>query len=262
MALELWPLLLALGFAGGVISGWLGIGGGIVMAPLLLYMPPLMSGVALDMKDVAALTMAQGFFAAFSGAIAHRRRRLVSRDLVLYMGSSVVVGSGAGAVVSKFVGADLLKGIFAALALAAAALMLLANDEEGRDGGGDAVAFSKSLACASSVLLGFLLGMVGQAGAFILIPVMLYLLKIPTRIAIGSSLGIVVLSAAAGLAGKLLTAQVPLRHAVALVMGALLGAQIGSLVSIRTRPRTLRQALAAVIGLVAAGVWWDLLVTG
>lgn len=258
MILEMLPLFATLGFLGGVLSGWLGIGGGIVMAPLLLYVPPLVSGAALDMKGVAGLTMAQGFFAALSGVIAHRRHGAVCKRLVAYMGVSTLVGSAAGSVSSQFVQPGLLEGIFAALALVAAGSMFLPK-EEGRIQDAEAVAFHKGLALVVPLILGFLLGMVGQAGAFILIPVMLYLLKIPTRIAIGSSLGVVFLSASAGLFGKLITGQVPLLPAVALVLGALAGAQVGGYFSVRTRTETLRHVLAFVIAFVALGIWYDLL---
>lgn len=123
----------------------------------------------------------------------------------------------------------------------------------------EAVEFHRALAFGIPLILGFLLGMVGQAGAFILIPVMLYVLKIPTRIAIGSSLGIVFVSASAGLFGKLITDQVPLLQASALVIGALAGAQVGSYLSVRTETRTLRRALASLIALVAMGMGYGLL---
>jgi len=252
-------LLFNLGFLGGILSGWLGIGGGIVMAPLLLYAPALLDVGQLTMKEVAGLTMAQGFFAALSGGIVHKRHGAVCKKLILYMGSSILVGSFIGSVMSRFAPAELLKGVFAALALAAAGLMLFPKAERGAVKDADAVEFDRGLALLIPLILGFFLGMVGQAGAFILIPVMLYVLKIPTRIAIGSSLGIVFLSASAGLFGKLITGQVPLLQAAALVLGAFVGAQVGSYLSVRTETRTLRRALASLIALVAIGMGYELL---
>lgn len=252
-------LFLSLGVVGGTISGWLGIGGGILMTPLLLYVPPLFGFGQLDMKEVTGLTMAQGFFAALSGGIVHHRHRSVSKRLVLSMGASIVVGSSLGAILSKFVQGELLKGLFAALALFASGLMFLPKEDVDRGKDPEAVTFHKGLALVIPLILGFLLGMVGQAGAFILIPVMLYILKIPTRIAIGSSLGVVFLSASAGLLGKLITGQVPLLPALNLALGALLGAWAGSHLSRRTAPRTLRLTLAFIIALVAMRMWYELL---
>lgn len=257
--MTLLTLLFNLGFAGGILSGWLGIGGGIVMAPLLLYAPLLFGVGQLNMKEVAGLTMAQGFFAALSGGIAHKRHGQVSKKLILYMGSGILAGSFIGSIMSKFAPAELLEGIFAALAFVAAGLMFFPKEDGGAIKDAEAVEFHRGLALVIPFILGFLLGMIGQAGAFILIPVMLYVLKIPTRIAIGSSLGIVFISASAGLFGKLITGQVPLLQAAALILGASIGAQVGSYLSVRTGTRTLRRALASLIALVAIGMGYELL---
>ena len=63
-------LFLALvGAAVGFLSGLLGIGGGIVMFPLLLYVPPLLGLGGIDVKSITGLTMAQGFFAALTAML-------------------------------------------------------------------------------------------------------------------------------------------------------------------------------------------------
>ena len=67
-----------------------------------------------------------------------------------------------------------------------------------------------------------------KAGSFILIPLRVYVLRVPTRFAIGSNLRIILFAALAGLGRKLGTAQVPLFLALALVGGAALVAQAGA----------------------------------
>lgn len=249
----------ALGIIGGFFSGLLGIGGGILMTPLLLYVPPLLHTGNLDMKVVAGLTMAQGLAGSLSGVVAHNRFRFVSRRLVTVMGGSIAVASLIGAVLSKHVRGEALLGLFALMALVAAVMMFLPKREDGDEVAADQVSFNAPLAIAVAAMVGFLGGMVGQGGAFIIIPLMLYVLNVPTRITIGSSLGIVFFSALAGFIGKVSTHQIPLSLAAALVAGVLPGAQIGAHFSKGTKTRTLRYVLACVIAVTALRMGWQVL---
>lgn len=252
-------LIFTLGFVGGCAAGLFGIGGGIVMTPLLLYVPPLVGAGALDMKAVAGLTMTQGLAGSLSGVLAHYRYRLVCRRLVAVMGGSIALASLAGALLSKDLPADVLLGLFAFMALAAAAMMFVPKREDGENGKAEQVQFNVVLAVLVAAVVGFLGGMVGQGGAFILIPLMLYVLNLPTRITIGSSLGIGFFSALAGFVGKLGTQQIPLTLALVLVTGVLPGAQVGAWCSKATQPSTLRYVLACLIFLTALGMGWQLL---
>ncbi|MFQ5576338.1 MAG: sulfite exporter TauE/SafE family protein, partial [Anaerolineae bacterium] len=168
----------------------------------------------------------------------------------------------SGAVVSRWVTNNILGGVFATLALVAAILMFIPQPQRDVDVPPGEVNFSKGKAVAIAAVIGFLGGLVGQGGSFILIPLMLFVLKIPTRIALGSNLAIVFMSAMAGFAGKVSTGQVPMLPAIALVLGALPGAQIGGYASKRTRPATLRAILAGAIALAAARIWYDIITRG
>lgn len=249
---------LGMGLVGGVFSGFFGIGGGILMVPILLYFPPTLGLPALDMRAVAGLTMVQGFFAAAVGVFSHWQGRHVCKRLVLLIGGSALGGSLLGALSSAIVSPHSLQVIFALLALAAGGLMLLPRPEADREADPDTIRFSLPLAVTFSLGLSFLLGMVGQAGAFIYIPVMIHILRVPTRITVGSSLGIVTLTASAGLIGKLATGQVPLALGLLLAAGAMLGARVGGQFSRRVQAHTLRHALAGLILISAARIWLDI----
>ena len=82
---------------------------------------------------------------------------------------------------------------------------------------------------------------------------------IPLRVTIGSSLGITALASAAGLAGKVITGQVPWPLALTVAAGAVPGAQVGAYVSRRVPTRLLKAVLFALVAATALGTWWDLL---
>ncbi len=246
-------LLVLLGFGGGLLSGMLGIGGGIIMTPLLLYV------AGLDMRAVAGLTIVQSLFSASCGVLVHRKFKHVHWGLLAYMGAATLAASLAGAVASRYVSGQLLLALFAALAVVAAGLMFVPTRDGDGEATSDAVSFNRGMALGVACSVGFLGGMVGQSGAFILIPVMLHVLRVPTRVTIGTSLGVVLCAAAAGTAGKVLTGQVPYGLAAALVAGTLVGAQAGARLSHKIPARALRAALALLIALTAVKMWWDIL---
>lgn len=252
-------LIFGLGFTISVLSGFVGIGGGIIMAPALLYLPPLVGVGRLGMREVAGLTITQGLFACLSGALGHHKHHHVHRRLVFWMGGSIVVAALAGAVISRWIANEAMMAIFAGLAILAAVLMCLPKEDRDEGGRADAHAFHLPLAVIIAITVGLLGGIVGQGGSFILIPLMLHILKLPTRVVIGSNLALVFLSSLAGFGGKLATGQVPPVPAVLIVIGALPGAQVGSVLSQRTKPRWLRTVLAVVIGLAALRIAADVL---
>jgi uncharacterized membrane protein YfcA len=256
-------ILIALGFIGAIVAGLVGVGGAIVMIPLLLYVPPLVGQPALDIHTISGITMAQVAAAGLAGLLGHLHHRPVRSTLVTTLGSGMMAGSLVGAALSRLVPPRGLTALFAALALAAAVVMFGLP----RSGRGKAVArlpehpkkANPYLAVASGLAVGLLVGMVGAGGGFLLVPLMIYVLHVPLRHAISASLAIVVLSGVAGMIGKAVTGQIDWIPAVALVTGALPGARLGASLSRRMKTELLSLVLAVIIGLVSLKMWWEIL---
>lgn len=242
----------------GFFSGLLGIGGGILMFPLLHYLPQVFGFDAIGVKNITGLTMVQGFFASLSAMLFYQKQGLVNKSLVWTLGLSLFLSSLAGSFASIAVPDNVLLFIFGALALTAAALMFIPRSYARDDLTEDMVSFHKPSAIVMGISVGFLVGLVGQGGAFITIPLMLYVLKIPLRVALGSTLAIGLFSATAGTIGKVATGQVPFAMAGALLIGAVPVAKAGAWVSKRTRTQYLRWLLALIITATALKIWADL----
>jgi hypothetical protein len=249
-------LLIGLAFAGAFLSGLVGVGGAIVMIPLLLYAPPLVGLPTLEIRTIAGITIVQVTAAAFAGLLGHRPG--INRDLFMALGPSMVVASFAGGLASGFIEPVFLEAVFAAMATLAAAVMLLLRRRTAPELDGPTT-FSRPAAVGTGAGVGFAAGLLGAGGAFFLIPVMLYGLKIPVRMTVGTSLAVVAISGLAGLSGKAVTGQIDWILAAALVVGALPGARLGAYVSGRTRTDRLVVVLGVVILLVAVRVWVGLL---
>lgn len=253
MSVAMAATLVGLGATGGFASGLLGIGGALIMIPLLLYVPPLLGVGSLDVKTVAAITMVQVFVAALTGMLAHRRYDAVNAEVAWIGGTAMAAGSFLGALLSRYAPDRSLLVVFALMATLAIVLMLVPLDSH--EPAPTRYSPVRIVAVAGGV--GLAAGFVGAGGAFLLVPLLLVVVGVPVRVTIGSSLAITAMAAMAGVAGKLLTGQVPPGPAAAVALGALPGAPLGAAVSRRLGVGPLRVILLVFITLTAARVWWD-----
>jgi uncharacterized membrane protein YfcA len=253
------PLVLfALAFCGAFVSGLVGVGGAIVMIPLLYYVPPLLGAGELTIKEVAGLSMTQVLAAALVGAWSHGRHALVHRRLAWVGGSAMAAGALLGALLSSHVPGRALLATFAVMATLALLLMFVSPAEPtpGHEGP-TAVPFHRASAAGLPGVIGLAAGVVGAGGAFLLVPVMVGVMRIPMRLSIGTSLAMVGMSAVAGFLGKAMTGQVPLWPAATVVLGSLSGAPLGGRVSRRVPVTVLRAVLVGIIIVVMLRVWLD-----
>ena len=256
--MDIYLLISGLGLLTGFVSGLLGIGGGIIMAPLLLFVPPLFGFVSLSMQVVAGLTIVQGLVACVAGAMTHRKFHFVSGRLSVYMGTTIFIAALAGGAGARYVDNGVLLFIFAGLAASASILMLVPKKGDAEKPDVDRLFFRPWRAITSAAGVGLLGGLVGQGGSFILIPLMNTFVQIPTRIAIGSNLAIVLLSTAAAFIGKAITGQIVWLLTVPIVLTVPLATYIGGQVSRHVPVCWLRRILGLVIGIAAFRIWFSL----
>lgn len=253
-------VLFLAGLGIGFLSGLLGIGGAVLLAPILIFVPPWLGLTPIAPHQVAAIAIIQALAAALAGLPAHWQRGVVQPTLALTMGITATIAATLGAILSLFLDNQAFLVLFASMSTLAVALMLLPRRDDHVTVDSSQIRFSIPLAIAVSAVISFLGSLVGSSGSFLLTPAMLYVLKIPMRVAVGTMLAVVVMAAAAGSVGKVVTGQVPWTLAAVVVVGALQGARWGSKRSAHVPADTLRWLFAAAVMVASVGLWQKVLV--
>jgi len=259
MTVELFLLLLSLAGLAGFGAGFIGVGGGVLLFPLLFYLPPYFGLEPIGAKTAAALVSSEVFFAGVIGGAAHWRKGRVHKKLMLVGALASAAGALFGGVGSKWVSEWFLLLLFGVVTVIAGLMMFLPGPPDERENRGiESIQVPSLPLAAISFAVGVVAGLLG-AGNFLFVPLFIYILKIPIRITIGSSLVIYVLSSFSGFLGKLLTGQIPFVMTIAVVIGVSAGAIAGEMCHSRVSPRVLRHAFSVVIAIVAVRIWLTLL---
>jgi hypothetical protein len=246
-----------IGFIGSYISGMLGIGGSIIKYPMLLYIPPLVGFTAFTAHEVSGISAVQVFFATIGGVWAYRKGGYLNKTLIIYMGVSILIGSFIGGYGSRFMSEDGINIVYGVLALIATVMMFV--PKKGIDNKPlDEVTFNKPLAAILALIVGVGAGIVGAAGAFLLVPIMLVVLKIPTRMTIASSLAITLISSIGATVGKVTTGQVEYFPAAIMVVASLIAAPLGAMAGKKVNTKILQTVLALLILGTTIKVWMDI----
>lgn len=250
-------VVFAIGFIGSFISGMLGIGGSIIKYPMLLYIPPLLGVGLYSAAEVAGISAVQVFFATIGGVWAFRKGGYLNKRLIIAMGSSVLLGSFIGGFGSDYLSDDVINLVYGVMAIIAAVMMFVPK-KQNEDVRGE-IEFNLPVAIISSFIVGVGSGIVGAAGAFLLVPIMLVVLKIPTRITIASSLAITFLSSIGSTVGKIVTDQVLYGPAIVMIIASLIAAPLGANAGKKMNTKILQAILAVLISATAIKIWIDII---
>ncbi len=276
-------LLLGLGGGVGILSGVFGVGGGFLMTPLLIFIgiPPAVA-VATEANQIVA--------SSFSGVLAHWRRRTVDFKMGLVLLAGGLVGSAIGVQIFAYLRelgqVELLVSLCYVVFLGAVgALMFIESIRAWRRTTGGRAAprrrhhwshglpfkmrFRASNLYISAIppfmvgaLVGVLAAIMGVGGGFIMVPAMIYLLGMATTVVVGTSLfQIMFVTGATTLMHAMLNQTVDGILAVLLLVGGVIGAQIGVRVGPKLKAEQLRVLLALLVLIVCAKMGYDLVRT-
>jgi len=275
-------LLLGLGGLVGVLSGMFGVGGGFLMTPLLFFIgiPPAVA-VATEANQIVA--------SSFSGVLAHLRRKTVDLKMgtVLLIGG--LIGAALGVVVFNYLKSlgqvDLLVRLCYVVFLGVIGSLMFVESLNAirKVRGGAAPTRRKNtlihklpfkmrfrvsglyISVIPPLLVGLSVGILaaimGVGGGFIMVPAMIYLLGMPTKVVVGTSLfQIIFVTGFTTLLHATTNYTVDVVLAVLLLVGGVIGAQIGTRIGVRMKAEQLRILLALMVLAVCGKLAFDLLV--
>lgn len=251
-------VIFLIGFIGSFVSGMLGVGGSIIKYPMLLYIPPLFGLAAFSAHEVSGISAVQVLFASIAGVWAFRKGGYLNKSLIAYMGVSILIGSFIGSYGSSFLSEEGVNIVYGVLAVVAAVMMFIPKKQVD-DIPLNEVTFNKPLAAILALIVGVGSGIVGAAGGFMLVPIMLTVLKIPTRMTIATSLAVTFISSIGGTAGKLMTGQVDYGPAIIMIIASVIAAPLGAKLSKNMNTKVLQMILALLIAGTAVKIWLDIL---
>jgi hypothetical protein len=228
----------------GLALGMVGAGGSILTVPALIY------GLGLSVHDAVPASLVLVGLIAAVGAVTHARDKTVRLDVALRFGVAGIAGALLGARLSRLVEGRLLLTLFAFVMIAAAiSLALRDNQNQDRVAAAHAHEPTWTRLLAAGFIVGAMTGFFGVGGGFVIVPALALLVGLPTRQAVATSLVVIVINCAAGLAGHLTVGG---RFPVGLLgLFALGGALGGAQLSHRWPERRLSQVFAGVVAVVA-----------
>lgn len=279
-------ILLGMGAAVGFLSGMFGVGGGFLITPLLIFynIPPAVA-VATGANQIVASSV--------SGVLSHLKRGGVDFKLGTVLLAGGLAGSSLGVYIYsllRMVGQlDLIVSILYVVFLGTVGALMLIESVRAlrRARSGELVSlrrpgqhnwvhklpfkmrFKRSRLYVSAIpvlglgaMIGMLAAIMGVGGGFIMVPAMIYLLKVPTNVVIGTSLFQIIFVAAYTTVVQAVTNQtVDVMLALLLMIGGVAGAQYGARAGQRLRGEQLRAMLAILVLLVALRLAYALFVT-
>jgi len=203
--IELWaiPVLLFFGALAGMLSGLLGVGGGLVFSPVI-YFVLLAMGVPAEEAILIAFgtSLAAAFPTVLSSAIGHTRKKNVNWRVSIVMGCAGLITGFLGGFVATWLPVKVLTILFAIILVIGAIRQLTKLPS------GNKETLSLPLAGGFGAIAGFFSGLLGVGGGIIMTPLMTIFGKLPMKKAIGTSAAAIVFVTIGGIISYLITGHV------------------------------------------------------
>ena len=246
-----------IGLAISSITTLLGIGGGLIILPVLIYL------TNVELRTATAISAVQVFFASSSGTFLNRLQKTINFRYALIFGISSGITYFLGSYFTKFIPENTIKVIYLfSVILALVLFVIKRNNNENNNLELAAKRIPKKVdyykIIPIALVAGFAFGVLGVGGGFLYVPLLILLFDIPLKVAIGTSLMIVLCNAIPGLIGKLLSIRFDIFIGLAVAFGAIAGSRIGTYLSKKISSKIIKVIFIILLVIIIARVGWDI----
>lgn len=209
--------LILVGIFIGTMSGFFGIGGGMILVPILLVL-------GFDIKDAIGISIIQMVFSSIFGSYLNHKKGLLVIGEGIFVGLGGFVGGYIGGYVTQYVSDAILQGLFFSLLLFALFRLFFSKIHEDDI---QAKSLSKVLLFSIGIGIGIFSITLGIGGAIILTPLLVGLLHYPLKKAVSAGLFFVVFSSIAGMISRLSTGTIDFNNGLTVALASLIGVAFG-----------------------------------
>lgn len=260
----IWLLLISVGLLAGAIGSLVGLGGGIIIVPSLLFL-----GSATDIMGDLTPQVAVGvstvimIFTGLASTLTYLKHKVVDykAGLIFFAGSAP--GGIIGAYVNKILNVDAFS-LYFGLFMVLMAIVLLVKDRlrpmvfkpgngkiiktyENKNGQASTYGYHPLVAISISFVVGISSGLFGIGGGSLMVPVMMLVFFFPPHVAVATSMFMVFLSSITNSITHISLGNVNWPYAFALIPGAWIGAKLGAFINTRLNSSALENMLKIVL---------------
>ncbi len=236
----------------GLVLGALGGGGSILTVPALVY------GLGIDPKQAVAMSLPIVGLSSLAGATGYWRTGDLELRWAFMFGLFAMIGAYGGAQIGVLLPGAVQLTVLALVSVTAGVSMMRSSasahppsvDREERPR-------LSWVAASSAVAVGMLTGLVGIGGGFVIVPVLILLMHLPMRVAVGTSLLVITMNAAAGLLGYAGSISIPWPFVVVFAAISGVGAVAGAWLGERVSAVSLQRAFGILLFVMAGGILVD-----
>ncbi len=243
--------LLVCGVLAGILGGYLGVGGGVIIVPYLT----LVSG--LEIKSAVPISMSAIVVNSLASSSEYLRKGMVDVELVILLSTSMVLGMLVGSTLLTVVPAMYVK-LLLAFVMIYTAITFAGGKEKAAPDEPHAVSRPHLVVCSIlSLLGGILASLVGIGGGVIVIPLMFLVIGVPLSVARGTSSFIVGISGAASVAVYLINGLVDFSQIPPAMLGTLIGGRLGGSLGTLAKPTAVKALFVALLLYVSIKLAWE-----